>query len=59
MNSLLQVVVIAALIAEGLILNRQLRVIHDLVNSTLTKVQADVAVAEKRIEVLEAHIADK
>jgi len=57
MNSVLLAGIIAGLLIETFILNRQLRVIHDLVNSTLTKAQADVAVAQQRIEVLEAHIA--
>jgi hypothetical protein len=57
MNSLLLAVIIVGLLIETWILNRQLRVIHDLVNSTLTKAQADVAVAQQRIEVLESHIA--
>jgi len=57
MNSVLLVAIIVGLLIETIVLNRQLHVIHDLVNSTLTKAQADVAVAQQRIEVLEAHIA--
>jgi hypothetical protein len=35
---------------------KSLSVIHDLVNSTLTKAQTDLEMANRRIEVLEAHI---
>jgi hypothetical protein len=35
---------------------KSLAVIHDLVNSTLTKAQSDLELANRRIEVLEAHI---
>jgi hypothetical protein len=35
---------------------KSLSVIHDLVNSTLTKAQTDLEIANRRIEVLETHI---
>ena len=35
---------------------KSLAVIHDLVNSTLTKAQTDLELANRRIETLEAHI---
>jgi hypothetical protein len=35
---------------------KSLSVIHDLVNSTLTKAQTDLELANRRIETLEAHI---
>jgi hypothetical protein len=35
---------------------KSLAVIHDLVNSTLTKAQTDLELAKRRIETLEAHI---
>jgi hypothetical protein len=38
-------------------LNRQLNAIHELVNSNLSKAQAELAVADRRIQVLEEHIA--
>lgn len=53
----------AALILAGVIfttqrtLGKQLVVIHDLVNSNLTRVTAYLTMAQQRIEVLEAHIA--
>jgi hypothetical protein len=59
MNYLLNVVTLATIIIMGYIGNRQLQVIHNLVNSTLTKAQADVELAQKRIEVLETHIANE
>jgi hypothetical protein len=57
MSNTLLVLILAVLVVGAYLLNRQLRVIHDLVNSTLTKAQTDVELANRRIEVLEAHIA--
>ena len=57
MSNALLVLILAVLIVSAYLVNRQLSVIHDLVNSTLTKAQTDVELAKRRIEVLEAHIA--
>lgn len=57
------VLIASALILAGVIfttqrtLGRQLVVIHDLVNSNLTRVTADLVLAQQRIETLEKHIA--
>ena len=56
MSNFLLSLIIAALVVGAYLLNRQLKVIHDLVNSTLTKAQTDLELANRRIEVLEAHI---
>lgn len=40
-------------------LTQRLDVIHDLVNSNLTKVQADLKIALTRIETLEGHLSRK
>lgn len=56
--SAIVVALVGALVFVGMIfLHRQLAAIHDLVNSNLTKVQADLAVADARIRQLEDHIA--
>ena len=57
----LGVVVIVALVVSTLVSHvlttRRLDVIHDLVNSNLTRVQADLVAAQERIETLEKHLA--
>lgn len=47
--------VISLLVSHALTTTR-LDVIHDLVNSNLTRVQADLDMAQRRIEVLEQHL---
>jgi hypothetical protein len=56
MSNALLTLILAGLMVGAYLLNRQLKVIHDLVNSTLTKAQTDLELANRRIEVLEAHI---
>jgi hypothetical protein len=56
MSNALLALILSVLMVGAYLLNRQLRVIHDLVNSTLTKAQTDLELANRRIEVLEAHI---
>jgi hypothetical protein len=55
------VIAVAAIASTVLVvqhnLNKRLAVIHDLVNSNLTRVTADLKVAEQRIETLEQSIA--
>jgi hypothetical protein len=55
-----QIVLVGLLVLGGFWFYRkmtaQLMVIHDLVNSNLTKVQADLKVALDRIEQLETYI---
>ena len=59
----LGLVILVALIVSSMVSHvlttRRLDVIHDLVNSNLTRVQADLDMAQKRIELLEKHIADE
>lgn len=61
MELVILVLAVAAIAATVLIvqrnLNKRLVVIHDLVNSNLSRVTADLKVAEQRIETLEGHIA--
>ena len=56
MSNVFLALILSILVVGAYVLNRQLRVIHDLVNSTLTKAQTDLELANRRIEVLEAHI---
>lgn len=61
MTILILVVVVAATVSgivANVLISRRLVVIHDLVNSNLTRVQADLKVAENRIAKLEAALAD-
>lgn len=61
MSVLILVAVVAAVISmlvSHVLTSRRLVVIHDLVNSNLTRVQADLQMAQKRIEVLEQHLVD-
>jgi len=51
------VFVAVVVIIAAVRLNRQLNAIHELVNSNLTKAQTDLAVADRRIQVLEEHIS--
>lgn len=56
------VVVVATIISPsvmGVLMGRKLDVIHDLVNSNLTRVQADLVVAQRRIAVLEDHLVQE
>jgi hypothetical protein len=58
---LLLVTVVAAIISllvSHVLTTRRLDVIHDLVNSNLTRVQSDLVMAQRRIEVLEQHLVD-
>lgn len=61
MDSVIAFIFLLTIVAGGFIFYRQmmsrLAVIHDLVNSNLTKVQADLKIALKRIEILESHLA--
>ena len=56
-TAFLAVIVAAAVIVAMVKVNRQLNAIHELVNSNLTRAQTDLAVADRRIQVLEDHIA--
>ena len=63
MNSAILIITMATVVV-GLYLavrqiNGQLLVIHDLVNSNLTRVTADLKIAEKRIAQLEEHISEE
>lgn len=58
-------IILAVLIIEAMstfvmyhLTNRRLEVIHDLVNSNLTRVQADLIMAQQRVERLENHLVD-
>jgi len=60
-TSVILVVVVAASISTivtYVLLVRRLVVIHDLVNSNLTRVQADLTMAQRRIEILEKHLVE-
>ena len=60
-TSVILVVVVAASISTVVtyvLLVRRLIVIHDLVNSNLTRVQADLTMAQSRIETLEKHLVE-
>jgi len=57
MSQVVAVFVAAVVVIAAVRLNRQLNAIHELVNSNLTKAQTDLAVADRRIQVLEEHIA--
>ena len=53
------IVIIVALFAGlWVLVHRPLGVIHDLVNSNLTRVSADLEIANKRIETLEAALVE-
>lgn len=61
----MMIVILTIVIVEGVstyvmyhLTNRRLHVIHDLVNSNLTRVQADLQMAQQRIAILEQHLAD-
>ncbi len=49
-------VLAGAVLITARMISKQLVVIHDLVNSNLTRVTADFEIARRRIETLEAHI---
>ena len=52
------VVVFTVVLVVGMVaLHRQLAAIHELVNSNLTKVQTDLALADARVRSLEDHIS--
>lgn len=54
MNILIATIILVSALAVGYhLVSKQLEVIHDLVNSNLTKVKADLEVALSRIETLE------
>lgn len=59
MSFLVAAAIVAAAVSSIItyvLTSRRLEVIHDLVNSNLTRVQADLVVAQQRIAVLEDHL---
>jgi len=58
-SQVVAVFVAVVVVMAAVKLNRQLNVIHELVNSNLQRAQTDLAVADRRIQVLEEHIANE
>ena len=52
------VLLCGVILISGRSINKQLIIIHDLVNSNLARVTADFEIAKTRIETLEQHITD-
>jgi hypothetical protein len=54
-----ELILAGVILVSAHLITAQLRVIHDLVNSNLTRVTADYEIARSRIETLEEHIASE
>ena len=57
MTNVMVFLVVGVVVTGMVFLHRQLAAIHELVNSNLTRVETDLAIAQRRIKTLESHIA--